>query len=68
MKQGYWSTIKLTTPAAKRNEITTTMIRLIGCANRLPPARRVLATGPEAITPAATGSEKRPKLMNKPGR
>ena len=68
MKQGHWSMIRLANPMAKVDAIKTTMIRLIGCANRLPPARRVLMIGPPAVIPAATGNKRKPSERNIPGR
>ena len=53
---------------AKVDKIKTTMIRLIRCANRLPPVRRVVTIGPPAMIPAATGNKIRPREMNRPGR
>ena len=52
---------------AKRAEMTMTMIQWMGWANSLPPARRVRTICALAITPAATGNEKRTRLMTQPG-
>ena len=60
--------IRVANPMAKADEIKTTMVRLIGCANSLPPARRVLTIGRLATIPAATGNKRRPRDMNIPGR
>jgi len=60
--------MKLANPMAKVDKIKTTIIRLIGCLNRLPPARSVLTIGRPAMIPAVIGNKMRPKDMNIPGR
>jgi hypothetical protein len=44
---------------AKVAKIKTTMIKWIGCANRLPPACIVLAIGPPAMIPPTMRIEKK---------
>ena len=55
--------MKLANPMAKVDKIKTTMIRLMGCANRLPPARSVLTIGLAAMTPATIGNKMKPMVM-----
>ena len=55
--------MKVTNPMAKVDEIMTTMVRWSGCANRLPPARKVLTIGPPATIPATIGIETSKRLM-----
>ena len=55
-------------PKAKVDAIKTTMMRLTGCANRLPPALRVRTIGPPAMIPAITGNKRKQRERNIPGR